>query len=144
MTPPAETRPLRRRLLVPAVGVAAAAGARCTWSIRPSRCVSALSVPRADALLLSRLRIALATHQLLHGHLAAALRMNPLFVVSLPLLGLLWLFPRWQRKPWVGWLVLAVVIAYWIARNLPFWPLVLGPPLVRIIHGVPPPFAQLS
>ena len=54
--------------------------------------------------------------------------MNPLFVVSLPLLGLLWLFPRWQRKAWVGWLVLAVVVVYWIARNLPFWPLVLLAP----------------
>ncbi|MGO8690720.1 MAG: DUF2752 domain-containing protein [Thermoguttaceae bacterium] len=130
MSPTTETRPHRRRLLVLAVGVAALAGAALLYVVDPAKpgvfppcpfhALTGLHCPGCGSLR--------ATHQLLHGHLAAALRMNPLFVVSLPLLGLLWLFPRWQRKAWVGWLVLAVVVVYWIARNLPFWPLVLLAP----------------
>jgi hypothetical protein len=75
-----------------------------------------------------------ATHELLHGHVAAAFRLNPLFVVGLPLLALVlaahsarWLTGRdWLRRfrrPFWLWLVVAVAAAFTIARNLPFGPL---------------------
>lgn len=75
-----------------------------------------------------------AFHQLLHGRLAAALALNPLLPLSLPLLG--WLFlaqarealgrpplpaPRLARG-WL-WALLALILAFWVARNLPGWPL---------------------
>jgi hypothetical protein len=71
-----------------------------------------------------------AMHQLLHGHLAAALRLNALFVLLLPLLA--WLAVRAvirarRKQPlvpefrpvWV-WVALAVTFIFGIARNLPF------------------------
>ncbi len=70
-----------------------------------------------------------AMHQLLHGHVAAALRFNALFVMSLPLLG--WYGARiavgkFQRRPvslsirpaWC-WIGLAVMVIFGILRNLP-------------------------
>ena len=39
-------------------------------------------------------------HQLLHGHLAAAFRLNPVMVLSLPLLGYVALASVWRR--WHG------------------------------------------
>ncbi|MBI3851834.1 MAG: DUF2752 domain-containing protein [Verrucomicrobia bacterium] len=75
-----------------------------------------------------------ATHELLHGNLAAAFRFNPLWVLSLPFL--IWMAIRFlARKPepqspfvvrrpvWICWL-LAVVISFGILRNLPFAPLI--------------------
>jgi hypothetical protein len=74
-----------------------------------------------------------ALHQLLHGHLAAAFRFNPLLVLSLPPLA--WFALRsarrlWRREPlaagirpaWLGCL-LALVLAFGLLRNLPLpWP----------------------
>jgi hypothetical protein len=70
-----------------------------------------------------------ALHQLLHGHLAAAFRFNPMVVASLPVL--LWLgvrygWPMAKNQPataglrpvWL-WLLLAVVLVFSILRNLP-------------------------
>ena len=70
-----------------------------------------------------------ATHQLLHGHLAAAFRLNPVLVLSLPFL--LWFGARFglqnaRRQPfslglrpvWL-WLVLAAVLVVSVLRNLP-------------------------
>ena len=72
-----------------------------------------------------------ATHQLLHGHMRAALELNPLFVVSLPLLayfaarsviqyftGRAW--PQPFRKPAWLWAAGAVVLAFGVLRNLPW------------------------
>ncbi len=72
-----------------------------------------------------------ATHQLLHGNFAAAFQLNPLFVLLLPALALLpgahwlkratgrdWLPPL--RRPFWLWLLLALVVAFTLARNLPF------------------------
>lgn len=69
-----------------------------------------------------------ATHQLLHGHLETAFRLNPLFVVAIPaaIILLLWHFLKKSSEKknqfWPAWLwiSLAVVIAFGIARNLPF------------------------
>ena len=70
-----------------------------------------------------------ASHQLLHGHLAAAFRLNPTLVVSLPLL--CWLGARYGlqkarsqpvslglRPGWL-WLTLAAVLTVSVLRNLP-------------------------
>jgi hypothetical protein len=71
-----------------------------------------------------------AVHAIVHGDLAQALHRNPLTVLLLPVLGLLWL--RWLRdsatpgparplilpQP-VVWAVLAALGAFWVLRNLP-------------------------
>jgi hypothetical protein len=69
-----------------------------------------------------------ALHQLLHGNLVAAFRLNAMFVLSLPLL--VWFGPRfitrtWKREPlsintrWL-WFYLAAWILFGVLRNLPF------------------------
>jgi hypothetical protein len=76
-----------------------------------------------------------AAHQLLHGHLAAAFRLNPMLVVSLPLLA--WVGARYglqraQKRPvsfglrpaWL-WLALAAVLVVSLLRNLPGTPFAL-------------------
>ena len=74
-----------------------------------------------------------AAHQLLHGHFAAAFRLNPLVLVLLPVALLLlaahlikhatgrdWIRPL--RHPFWLWLLVIVAIAFAVARNLPFRP----------------------
>ena len=80
-----------------------------------------------------------ALHQLLHGHVLAALRLNALSMSLLPFLGYPFLsnvmlvargrgFPR-VMVPWaVGWSLVAVVLAFWVLRNIPVWPLTLLAP----------------
>lgn len=74
-----------------------------------------------------------ALHQLLRGHIAAALDYNPLFVLALPFLGYAVIsellrmarghgLPRVVKSPAAGWAVLAVIIVFWILRNIPFAP----------------------
>ena len=74
-----------------------------------------------------------ALHQLAHGHFVAALRFNPLLVVSLPLLVGLSVTrficerngrpcPRWLVHPRMIWILLGVVVAFGILRNLPGYP----------------------
>jgi hypothetical protein len=71
-----------------------------------------------------------AMHQLLHGHLAAAWRFNPLTVSLLPVAG--WLLLReiiWQfsgfklpglvTRPAFGWALAVVAVFFGIIRNLP-------------------------
>ena len=78
-----------------------------------------------------------ALHALVHGDLVGALSMNPLGILTLPLIPLIiaasngWK-PRWLR-PLLGvvmepkfWLV--VLPVYWIARNLPWFPFTLLAP----------------
>ena len=70
-----------------------------------------------------------ATHQFLHGHVAAAFRFNPMLVVFLPLL--LWCGARYSlqrarnqpgtigmRPLWL-WLALGSVLVVSVLRNLP-------------------------
>lgn len=73
-----------------------------------------------------------AVHDLLHGDLVGALARNPLAVLAVPYLAF-WLVswalratgrpaPRSTVLPaWAIWVLLGVVLAYGIARNIPGW-----------------------
>ena len=75
-----------------------------------------------------------AIHDGLHGDLTGALARNPLAVVAAPLLVFAWVCwglrtlgydaPHPTRLPvaWV-WGLLALVLTYWVARNVPGWTL---------------------
>jgi hypothetical protein len=75
-----------------------------------------------------------ATHALLHGQLATALDLNALYILALPVVGvlmLLWLVrgrvPERLRTGPVLWSILAVATAFAVLRNLPIEPFaVLG------------------
>jgi hypothetical protein len=72
-------------------------------------------------------------HQMLHGNLLDALRLNPLTVLALPVLIYCFLgdllsraspcrLPRMRvGAAWI-WLLLAVILAFWILRNIPCYP----------------------
>jgi hypothetical protein len=72
-----------------------------------------------------------AVHQLSHGHLAAAWRLNPLLVALLPVA--LWLglreavrvltgreWPGLVTRPVFGWLLVGAALLFGILRNVPF------------------------
>lgn len=72
-----------------------------------------------------------ALHALLHGDLVGALAMNPLLVLMLPVLALLAINAAgwWSPRDTLLWRVasspkfwLCLLLGYWIARNLPWWP----------------------
>lgn len=76
-----------------------------------------------------------ALHELLHGHWLGALRLNPLLVLSLPVL-VFWAAKTAFRKresnrssgipdPWI-WTGLIVLLLFGIVRNLPFYKHALG------------------
>jgi hypothetical protein len=82
-----------------------------------------------------------ATFAALHGQLGLAFRCNPLGVVLLPLtvVGLALELAGWVRaKPppfrlslgrYGGWVIVWTVLAFWLLRNLPWWPFtLLAPP----------------
>jgi len=71
-----------------------------------------------------------AMHQLLHGHAVAALRLNPVFVLSIPIVGAVgirFLHRRTQGKPGFGlrpvwlWLFIATWLGFGVVRNLPLF-----------------------
>ncbi|MBN1809344.1 MAG: DUF2752 domain-containing protein [Planctomycetes bacterium] len=80
-----------------------------------------------------------ALHQLLHGRLLEGFALNPLMVLSIPFVayGLASYFlksftgrglPVIPSPWWTGWAVLGIVVAYWILRNVPFFPFTLLAP----------------
>jgi hypothetical protein len=69
-----------------------------------------------------------AIHQLLHGDFLQALSLNPLMVISLPILALLCFRPKWAYRPSVAWCALALLVSYGILRNIHLWPFVLLAP----------------
>ena len=80
-----------------------------------------------------------AIHHLTRGHLATALGLNPLLVLSLPFVGYslasrasLALRGRSLRSffvpPALIWTLLAVVVLYWVTRNVPAYPFTLLAP----------------
>ena len=77
-----------------------------------------------------------AIHQLLHGHLLAALRLNAFSICILPALvfvvvrnwigawkgiAVQWRRPRWVPAGW-RWGLVALIIGFGILRNVPMWP----------------------
>jgi hypothetical protein len=80
-----------------------------------------------------------AMHQLLHGNLPAAFGLNPLMVLSLPLLGYWFIsfgVPVVRSRPQKSviipafgiWLILMIIVLYWILRNITFYPFTLLAP----------------
>lgn len=69
-----------------------------------------------------------AIHNLFHGRIVEALSLNPLMVLSIPIILLMLLRPSWAYKPWVPWACVAILVCYGIARNLPMWPCLLLAP----------------
>jgi hypothetical protein len=74
-----------------------------------------------------------AVHQLLHGHIGNAFRLNPLVVLCLPLVGYALLCSKWRRLRfrWLErltatstwpWVVFVVILLFGALRNLPFEP----------------------
>jgi len=71
-------------------------------------------------------------HDLLHGDVAGALARNPMTVIAVPYLILAWITwvlrvagrpaPRsTSLPPWTIWLLLGVVVAFGVLRNVPGW-----------------------
>lgn len=70
-----------------------------------------------------------AVHDLATGRVDAALHRNPLTVLAVPMLVLMWLSwarrsargrPRtWVAPAWLLWSLLGLVLAFWVLRNLP-------------------------
>ena len=74
-----------------------------------------------------------ALHQILHGNLVRAFGLNPLMVLSLPFLGYVFLSRVvlvGRKRPLPGvfipafwiWIIGAVILGFWILRNIPFYP----------------------
>jgi hypothetical protein len=72
-------------------------------------------------------------HQLLHGNLTDAFKLNPLLVIALPFF--FWALARYTNsaitggpprsvnlRPQYVWPVVGLVICFWIFRNTPFYP----------------------
>ncbi len=72
-----------------------------------------------------------AMHQLTHGHIGAAWRLNP-FAVALPLVALWlglreaarvlmgWKWPGLVTRPIFGWLLAGALVLFGVLRNVPF------------------------
>jgi hypothetical protein len=80
-----------------------------------------------------------AMHQLLHGHVILAFRLNPLMVLSLPFVayGIMsqilslkrgWRLPEMSVPSVCIWIYLGIVLVFGIARNIPIYPLSLLAP----------------
>jgi hypothetical protein len=70
-----------------------------------------------------------ALHQLLHGNIAGAFRFNALSMAVLPVAG--YLMVRGDAstlKPGWIWLLLAVIVAFGVLRNIPVYPFTLLAP----------------
>jgi hypothetical protein len=70
-----------------------------------------------------------ALHQLLHGNVAGAFRLNPLAISLLPLVG--YFAVRGHRgtvKPIWIWMLVGVIIVFGVVRNIPAYPFTLLAP----------------
>ena len=118
--------------------VAAVIGAGCLYFIPPSyfppcplHALTGLHCPGCGA--------TRAGHELLHGHILVALRLNAILVLGIPVLLAVGL---WQgladrngervkalvmRRFW-GWLILLLILTFGLARNIPSYPFTLLAP----------------
>lgn len=82
-----------------------------------------------------------ACHALMHLRVGEAFRMNPLLVAALPLVlaavlieGAAWVVGEGYRGPrvrlprWGYGILIGTILAYWVLRNVPVWPLTLLAP----------------
>ena len=78
-----------------------------------------------------------ALHQFLNGHFVAGFRLNPLMMLLLPCVGYSAAssalemagapaLPRVFLRPIYIWALLAVIIAFWILRNVPYFTMLRG------------------
>ncbi len=74
-----------------------------------------------------------ALHQLLHGHVTTALRLNPLSVSALPFVGYSSISSLLKAatgrplapifiRPLFIWTLLIAILAFWVLRNTPLFP----------------------
>jgi hypothetical protein len=69
-----------------------------------------------------------ALHELLHGHVGAAFRLNPMLFALIPFgMAVTPAFlrgrtPRFLMQPWFAWASFIVLTSYWIVRNTPIYP----------------------
>ena len=70
-----------------------------------------------------------AMHQLVHGHLAAAFRLNPLAILALPGVGYLWVRrePLAMKPIWI-WVLVGAMLVFGVVRNVPAYPFTLLAP----------------
>jgi hypothetical protein len=70
-----------------------------------------------------------ALHQLLHGNLTTAFRLNPLAILILPLVGYLVVRDdaTGVKPAWI-WVLLGTVVAFGVFRNIPVYPFTLLAP----------------
>ena len=65
-----------------------------------------------------------ALHALLHGRVGEAFRYNPILFAGFGVFGLALPSlargerPRFLDRPWFGWSVIVVMLAWWVVRNL--------------------------
>lgn len=81
----------------------------------PSHALFGLHCPACGALR--------AMHHLLHGDLETAFSLNPLLLLSIPVVGLLLLRPKLLHARSTPWIAVILLVSYTILRNIPVWPL---------------------
>jgi len=130
-----ESRSAARPLLAVAALIAALVACAVLWSFDPAtfRLYPACPFYALTGLYCPGCGLLRAAHQLLRGNMAAAFDLNPLALVGLPFalyLGCsqLSLAVRGRALPEprlggrVAWGILAVLVAYWVLRNVSYHP----------------------
>jgi hypothetical protein len=78
-----------------------------------------------------------AVYDLTHGDVVGAAGMNPLLVLAVPLLAILWIrwalraagveMKEWPFPTWAGIVLPAVIVVFAVLRNVPLFAPYLGP-----------------
>lgn len=131
----------KRLLIALGAGLAAAAALLLLWVVYTFDPARGYPVPpcrfyAATGLLCPGCGGTRALHQLLHGNVAQAFYFNPLLVGAAPLgaAAALWMLARrlrrlpvlpgdWRLGVGAGFAAVAVLVVFWVVRNLPGWPL---------------------
>jgi hypothetical protein len=130
------TKPQRRFVYLGLVALLLAAGAAGLWYVKVADPNGRSILPPCllhefTGLYCTGCGMTRALHYIMNGQLYQGFRMNPLAVLSLPVLiwvALLILYRLVMDKPlpsmpsWLPWAILAVIVLYTVARNLPWEP----------------------